>query len=29
VLFRSKPKALGDSDADYAENRRADFNYKR
>ena len=26
---KEKPKALGDSDADYAENRRADFNYKR
>jgi peptidoglycan-associated lipoprotein len=26
---KEKPKALGDSEADYAENRRADFNYKR
>ncbi len=26
---KEKPKALGDTDADYAENRRADFNYKR
>ena len=26
---KEKPKALGNSDADYAENRRADFNYKR
>jgi peptidoglycan-associated lipoprotein len=26
---KEKPKALGDSDEDYAENRRADFNYKR
>jgi len=28
-LGKEKPKALGDSEADYAENRRADFNYKR
>ena len=28
-LLKEKPKALGDSEADYAENRRADFNYKR
>jgi peptidoglycan-associated lipoprotein len=26
---KEKPKALGNTDADYAENRRADFNYKR
>jgi peptidoglycan-associated lipoprotein len=26
---KEKPKATGSSDADYAENRRADFNYKR
>lgn len=26
---KEKPKALGDTEADYAENRRADFNYKR
>lgn len=26
---KEKPKALGTTDADYAENRRADFNYKR
>lgn len=26
---KEKPKALGDTDADYAENRRADFSYKR
>ena len=26
---KEKPKALGDTDADFAENRRADFNYKR
>ena len=26
---KEKPKAFGDTDADYAENRRADFNYKR
>ena len=28
-LGKEKPKALGNTDADYAENRRADFNYKR
>jgi peptidoglycan-associated lipoprotein len=26
---KEKPKALGDTEADYAENRRADFDYKR
>ena len=26
---KEKPKALGNTDADYAENRRADFTYKR
>lgn len=26
---KEKPKALGNTDADYAENRRADFSYKR
>jgi peptidoglycan-associated lipoprotein len=26
---KEKPKATGSSDSDYAENRRADFNYKR
>ena len=26
---KEKPKALGDTEADYAENRRADFAYKR
>ena len=28
-LGKEKPKALGDTEADYAENRRADFSYKR
>ena len=28
-LGKEKPKALGNTDADYAENRRADFSYKR
>jgi peptidoglycan-associated lipoprotein len=28
-LGKEKPKALGNTEADYAENRRADFNYKR
>ena len=28
-LGKEKPKALGNTDADYAENRRADFAYKR
>ena len=26
---KEKPKALGDTEADFAENRRADFSYKR
>ena len=26
---KEKPKALGNTDADYAENRRADITYKR
>ena len=28
-LGKEKPKALGNTDADFAENRRADFAYKR
>ena len=26
---KEKPKAMGNTDADFAENRRADFAYKR